>query len=111
MCKIEARGDAEMVTKTQHFRTLTSGVSRGAWLVGLGLVGIIIAAVDTAAADPLKSCRSVTNGGNVLKILENQTYALCAVASCFVFNQVAYCRCDIKTGDSISAAFDYDSWE
>jgi hypothetical protein len=69
---------------------------------------IIFAAVGTAAADPLKSCRSVTNGGNVFKILENQTYALCAVASCFVFNQVAYCRCDIKTGDSISATFDYD---
>jgi len=29
-------------------------------------------------------------------ICENQTFALCAGASCFVFNNVAYCTCDIK---------------
>ena len=42
------------------------------------------------------------------KICNNQTYALCAVASCFVFNEVAYCKCDVKFGDSISLAFDFD---
>jgi len=36
-----------------------------------------------------------------------QKYALCATASCFVYNQVAYCECDfIKKGTSISAALD-----
>jgi hypothetical protein len=85
-------------------------VPRRAWLVGLGLaVGIILAAGGSAGADPLKpSCSSVTNGGNVFKILDNQTYALCAVASCFVFNGVAYCKCDVEFGDSISLALDFD---
>jgi len=39
----------------------------------------------------------------------NQTYALYAVASRFVFNKIAYCRCDVKTGDSISLPFDFDA--
>jgi hypothetical protein len=87
-------------------------VPRRAWLVGLGLaVGIILAAGGSAGADPLKpSCRSVTNGTNVFKILDNQTYALCAVASCF-FNGVAYCKCDVKTGDSISLSLEFDEGE
>ena len=41
-------------------------------------------------------------------ILNNQSYALCATADCFSFNQVAYCKCDLLKGDSISAPFDYD---
>lgn len=43
------------------------------------------------------------------KVCKDQTYALCAVASCFVFNDVAYCTCDIKKGDSISLPFNYDT--
>jgi hypothetical protein len=39
---------------------------------------------------------------------DDQTYALCAVASCFVFNQVAYCKCDVKFGDSISLPLEFD---
>ncbi|HEY0420178.1 MAG TPA: hypothetical protein VGC80_11745 [Acetobacteraceae bacterium] len=39
------------------------------------------------------------------KICKDQTYALCAVASCFVFNEVSYCTCDVKSGDSISLPF------
>lgn len=81
-----------------------------AWLGGLGLaVGIILAAGGSAGAAPLKpSCSSVTNKGTVFKILDNQTYALCAVSSCFVFNEVAYCKCDVLTGDSISLALEFD---
>jgi hypothetical protein len=41
-------------------------------------------------------------------ICENQTYALCAGASCFVFNDVAYCTCNVKKGRSISSSFKYD---
>jgi hypothetical protein len=41
------------------------------------------------------------------KICTNQTYALCAVAKCFVFNGVAYCKCDVKSGDSISSTFNF----
>jgi hypothetical protein len=43
------------------------------------------------------------------KICKGQTYALCATASCFVFNGVAYCKCDVKSGDSISLPFQFDN--
>jgi hypothetical protein len=36
-------------------------------------------------------------------ICKNQTYALCAEASSFVFNSLAYAECQIEHGDSISA--------
>lgn len=42
------------------------------------------------------------------EICEDQRYALCATAACFVFNEVAYCKCDVETGDSISASYDFD---
>lgn len=53
------------------------------------------------------SAQPATASTDVFKICHDQTYALCAVASCFVFNDVAYCTCDIKKGDSISYAFKY----
>jgi len=40
-------------------------------------------------------------------ICEDQTYALCAVAKCFVFNDVAYCKCTVEEGDSISEPFNF----
>jgi hypothetical protein len=42
-------------------------------------------------------------------ICTNQRYALCAEASCFVYNGVAYCKCDIKRGDSISLQLSFSS--
>lgn len=36
-------------------------------------------------------------------ICSNQTYALCASASAFVYQDVSYAKCIIKRGDSISA--------
>ena len=62
----------------------------------------------TTADSPKPSCRSVTDGTNVFKILGNQTYALCATSSSFVFNQVAYSKCDVKFGDSIMFKFEFD---
>jgi hypothetical protein len=123
-----------MMTKTERWSTPASGsfdgnsrpwgqaavdmamrfcmirIPRREWLVGLGLaVGIILAAGDSAAADPRKpSCTPLTNEGTVFEILDNQTYALCAVSSCFVFNEVAYCKCDVKFGESISLSLEYD---
>jgi hypothetical protein len=44
----------------------------------------------------------------LFKICQNQTYALCALAECFVMDGVSYCKCDVKTGDSISLPFKYD---
>src|SRR5512146_1324625 len=40
-------------------------------------------------------------------ICQNQVYALCAQASCFVYDGVAYCKCDIRAGASISLQLDY----
>jgi hypothetical protein len=42
-------------------------------------------------------------------ICRDQTYALCAGASCFVFNDIAYCTCNVLQGDSISSPFHYDN--
>ena len=118
-----------MMTKTEHLSRPASGsfdgnsrplgeamrfcmirAPRRAWLVGLGLaVGIILAAGGSASADQRPPpCSSLANPPSVFKILDNQTYALCAVASCLVFNGVAYCKCDVKTGDSISLSLEFD---
>ncbi len=45
----------------------------------------------------------------MLSVCHNQIYALCAAASCFVFNDVAYCTCDIKKGTSISESYEFGS--
>jgi hypothetical protein len=39
-------------------------------------------------------------------ICDDQTYALCATAECTMFNDVAYCKCDVEHGDSISLTLD-----
>jgi hypothetical protein len=57
------------------------------------------------AEDP--AAAFLTTPPRLFKICENQTYALCAVASCFVFDGLSYCKCDVKSGDSISLPFDY----
>lgn len=54
---------------------------------------------------PWEKCVEVEPG---FLILENQRYALCATASCFTYNQVLYCGCDILKGDSISLPLSFD---
>ena len=71
-------------------------LSKRAWLIGVALV--------FAMAGPARS----QDDPKVFKICKNQTYALCALASCFVFDKVSYCKCDVKRGDSISLPFKYD---
>jgi hypothetical protein len=61
------------------------------------MIAIAAAAGGARAAD-----------SDVFKICKDQIYALCAAASCFVFNDVAYCKCDVEFGDSISATFKFD---
>ena len=65
----------------------------------LGWMVIALPTVATTVTGP---------NGAVFKICKDQTYALCATASCFVFNDLAYCTCDVKRGDSISLPFRYD---
>src|SRR5205823_692938 len=52
----------------------------------------------------LTNVHSARAAGDVFKICKNQIYALCAAAHCFVLNDVAYCKCDVEFGDSISLA-------
>ncbi len=40
-------------------------------------------------------------------VCEHQRYALCAAAQCFVYDGVAYCKCDILRGDSISLQLNF----
>jgi hypothetical protein len=42
-------------------------------------------------------------------VCEHQRYALCAEATCFVYDGVAYCKCEILKGDSISLQLSYSS--
>lgn len=42
-------------------------------------------------------------------VCRDQPYALCAEASCFVYDSVAYCKCDVLKGDSISLQLNYAS--
>ncbi len=50
------------------------------------------AATPTATASP----------SSAFTICSGQTYALCAVTNCFVLDGLAYCKCQVKSGDSIS---------
>ncbi len=47
--------------------------------------------------------RPKSGGSQPYVICKNQTYALCATALSFVYQEVAYAKCQIKRGDSISA--------
>jgi hypothetical protein len=42
-------------------------------------------------------------------VCQDQTYALCAAASCFIYNLVAYCQCDVMKGDSISLQLSFST--
>lgn len=42
-------------------------------------------------------------------VCQDQQYALCMGASCFVYDGVAYCKCDILQGDSISLQLSFSS--
>jgi hypothetical protein len=126
-----------MMTKMARWRTPASGAFHGSsrplvqaaidvakrfcmirvpwreWLGGLGLaVGITLATGGPASADDRLSTSnfgSASSSPSSFKICKNQRYALCAVAGCFVFNEVAYCKCDVKFGDSISLPFEFDA--
>ena len=60
--------------------------------VALSAVVVLAAASVQAQPDPPVICKK-------------QRYALCAAASCLVYNQVAYCKCDVKFGRSISVPY------
>jgi hypothetical protein len=73
-----------------------------------GVLCMSLAVVAAHAEDPpiLPGNSKMANVAPTV-ICKNQTYALCAKAKCFVFNSLAYCECDILSGNSISAPFSY----
>jgi hypothetical protein len=85
----------------------------GALVILVALAGGALASESESDAVvpvvPRSLDREVVAGApEFFKICRDQTYALCAAASCFVFDQVAYCKCDIEHGDSISLPFEFD---
>jgi hypothetical protein len=86
-----------------------------AWLVSMGLaVGLILAAggsglsvanagMATTSTKFFKVCDGTAEDGTPVP------HGLCAVASCFVLNNLAYCQCDVASGDSISLPFKFDN--
>jgi hypothetical protein len=109
-----------MLPNLSASRALARLMSSGIALLALCLMLIVaLAAPERAFADrdasasvgprlPGSVVRELAAGAPVFEICRDQTYALCAVASCYVYNQVAYCKCDIESGDSISLPFEAD---
>src|ERR1700733_1556915 len=77
--------------------------STSSWFVAMGFIGMLAATGPVGAQDSDLSSRDP----KVFKICKDQTYALCALASCFVMDGVSYCKCDVKSGDSISLPFKF----
>ena len=76
------------------------------WPVVMGFA-VMLTAGEPAPADDLTS-ELIPGSPKVLQICKDQKYALCAAASCLVFNEVSYCKCDVMSGDSISLPFNFD---
>ncbi|HXC91550.1 MAG TPA: hypothetical protein VNV18_15415, partial [Stellaceae bacterium] len=78
---------------------------RPAWPAAFGLALLLAAPAFAHDDDP--SAAFFSTAPRLFKICTEQTYALCATASCFVLDGLSYCKCDVKSGDSISLPFNY----
>jgi hypothetical protein len=110
--------EATMKTLRSLVACMTEKLAIGRWTfagsatrwLALAAVLALSAPVPASAAtptDPVTIFEQLATGElqakpSFFKICKNQTYALCATAKCTMYNEVAYCRCDIKKGDSIS---------
>jgi len=74
---------------------------RKAWPIMAAIQFVIFAAAF--GVDPVQAQTSESP----FVICNKQRYALCAAADCFVYDGVAYCKCDVKNGDSISLQLSY----
>jgi hypothetical protein len=86
-------------------------LSRKLRLVEVGLTLVLMVASGTAARAGDARSDLHSTSPRLFKICKDQTYALCAVANCTVFNGVSYCKCDVMSGDSISLPFNFDDDE
>lgn len=80
----------------------------GAVLLAAVLLGAVLPGAGGAARAEDTAEALIMTQPRLFKICTSQTYALCAVASCFVFDGLSYCKCDVKSGDSISLPFNFD---
>ena len=71
------------------------------WVLGLISTIATIQLITTVAAFGFQN-ETVLDPNTPFVVCEDQKYALCAEASCFVYDGVAYCKCDVLKGDSIS---------
>ncbi len=83
-------------------------LARRLFSIGAGLTLLLLVAPGNAARAAGAASDLTSPSPQVFEICKGQTYALCAVASCTVFNGVSYCACDVKYGDSISLPFNFD---
>jgi len=56
----------------------------------------------------LLAAAAASSSSSQFTICANQTYALCATASCFVFEGLAYCECNVMSGNSITETDSFD---
>lgn len=87
---------------------LLTAVALGSW--GLAGCGTSSTATPIPTATPSSTPSPVPSATPtpVFTICTNQTYALCATASCFVLDGVAYCKCQVESGNSISLTDAFD---
>lgn len=101
-------------------RSMPTHRSGRAWLVGIGLaVGLMWTACGSVWADAQANAANsgmATTSSKFFQTCQGTAadgtpvpHGLCAVASCFVFNDLAYCQCDVASGDSISVPFKFDN--
>lgn len=73
-------------------------------LAGSAMIAMTIAATSARAETPAYlPDNAQLNVVSPTATCKNQTYALCATATAFVYAKVSYAKCEIKRGDSISA--------
>lgn len=88
-----------------------SGIGLRGWLAVLGVL-CLLGVPDLAAAGPASASQPQQQPLEICPKQEsdpNQEYALCATAQCFYLNGVAYCKCNLKQGKSISISFEFDN--
>src|SRR5208282_5290122 len=73
-------------------------------LIGAGFA-LVIAVGSAAYAENA----AIGSFSSKFVVCSSQTYALCAVSNCFVMDGLAYCACDVESGDSISLADSFDN--
>jgi hypothetical protein len=90
--------DRRPFNPVNRYFSCTQGLLMAVAIALLGALGCDGSDSSAAAATP----NAKPTPPSAFTICSAQTYALCAIATCFVLDGVAYCKCDVKSGDSIS---------